>query len=473
MSEQLEFLKHLRAVSLTIVLGSAGLLLASALPRSNVTENAYLSATAIRDAAPKMTEEWYRGVLKPLGWVSWGYVLDPEDTRQSRSFGIIIKAGDERHEASIAVLDDSDELAYLVKPFPILEKTSSAQHPQTLSEFRASWDALHARSITQRTFTPRWSTADVMVDPDANFGFKPVIIGGIPSRGVAEGYGTISSFLDVGSEEQWVMRVWSRAYYQSLSKKWGPYDVSYGDERPREIRFPIVGESQSRRLRVTSILVSLAKAQPIDLQESFSRAIGKSWRSLRFDEAFRELAQEAKGLETITLEQLETYLGTKRTQAGEKVEVLGLKIPSAAIGTWGILVLLGVQAYALLHFRQYLSLYAKVEPPPFPWIGLYRDPSSRGLFLASVAILPAFSSLFLALRSEPSSGREKLLILALASGNSALAIATTFLHARNWRRVANADLQSQPEGVVEFSEKENPPDLDESHRGQGTDIINR
>jgi hypothetical protein len=106
-----------------------------------------------------------------------------------------------------------------------------------------------------------------------------------------------------------------------------------------------------------------------------------------FEDAFGDLAEQAKGLESLEMGALIAYLRQRYRENDKAVQLLGIEVPQSAISQWGLLVLIACLAYLLLHLRRARRLWR--EPlPASPWIALYQDRLSRLVSLGSITLIP-------------------------------------------------------------------------------------
>jgi hypothetical protein len=77
----------------------------------------------------------------------------------------------------------------------------------------------------------------------------------------------------------------------------------------------------------------------------------------------------------------------------ETLEIFSVKVPVARLNSWGILILLAVQLYLLIHLGSFTAVWgpyaARHGAPYFSWVGLYRGRVARLVTTASICALPA------------------------------------------------------------------------------------
>jgi hypothetical protein len=82
-----------------------------------------------------------------------------------------------------------------------------------------------------------------------------------------------------------------------------------------------------------------------------------------FERSFSELYAVASRYRLIALEDIDAILSAEIERTGERVEILGLRLPEAALSNWGIGIIVTIQIYFLLHL-QILGTRLKVRHPP-------------------------------------------------------------------------------------------------------------
>ena len=122
----------------------------------------------------------------------------------------------------------------------------------------------------------------------------------------------------------------------------------------------------------------------------FAKEVGLSLPGTAFAQAFPELHQITVDYADLPLTKSESILRGERQRSEERVELVGLRIPFAALTMWGPLVILLVQVYLCLHLNALRSASTnRSTPSNVAWIGLYTDVFSRILCIVTL-VLPAF-----------------------------------------------------------------------------------
>ncbi|WP_296597715.1 hypothetical protein [Phenylobacterium sp.] len=115
----------------------------------------------------------------------------------------------------------------------------------------------------------------------------------------------------------------------------------------------------------------------------------------RYEDVFGDLNFYSKGLESLKLDQLIAYIRELYKRDNKNVQVLGVEIPQDSISRWGLLVLLAVQTYMLLHIQHGRKDWAD-RLPTYPWVALYPGLLPRLVTTVTIAILPIATSAMLA-----------------------------------------------------------------------------
>lgn len=147
----------------------------------------------------------------------------------------------------------------------------------------------------------------------------------------------------------------------------------------------------------------------INYQQYFSLAIGRGWVSGDFSSTFSEIDNIAgKNLDSLSIEKLINILKSELKRSGDSIQILGIKLQSETISIWGMIALIGLQLYFILHFRVLFSIGLTLDDEKFPWIGLFTDQSSRYIFIATASLLPASVAVY----NLNSAGVFKFIVLA-------------------------------------------------------------
>ncbi|HEX6750480.1 MAG TPA: hypothetical protein VF092_24540 [Longimicrobium sp.] len=157
--------------------------------------------------------------------------------------------------------------------------------------------------------------------------------------------------------------------------------------------------------------LSCTRTSNLDSQDSASQLAGKQWKTGHFGESFRHLAGFTSGLEAVSVKTIADMLQKKQASGVRDVQVVGLPIPIGMLVEGGMLLILMLQLYFLLHLRAYEELPHRSHS--IAWIGFYDDPASWLVYSASIFVLPVACGYILvqkALGREPGGGAPFYLV---------------------------------------------------------------
>jgi hypothetical protein len=141
-----------------------------------------------------------------------------------------------------------------------------------------------------------------------------------------------------------------------------------------------------------------------------------------FDHAFGDLAKLGKGLETLRIDQLLEYVRRLRDDEGRSISLLGVSVPRRVVSQWGIVLLIAVQIYFILHLQHARGLgFSQRLIQTYPWIGVYRGRIPRITFVASVSALPLAATLALMWAGVSTSGFDRRAIPLLIAASLSIA----------------------------------------------------
>jgi len=115
----------------------------------------------------------------------------------------------------------------------------------------------------------------------------------------------------------------------------------------------------------------------------------------KFVDAFGDLYEVTKGLESLNFSDLMPYLRQQRDRSSSKVTIFGVEIPATSISTWGLFLIATFQLYFIIDVGRFESLNPSASTiRKFAWIGVYPGMFAKFIFLASSSIFPAFVAVF-------------------------------------------------------------------------------
>jgi hypothetical protein len=108
-----------------------------------------------------------------------------------------------------------------------------------------------------------------------------------------------------------------------------------------------------------------------------------------FSRSFPDLNELAKHLGALPLENLQTFFLAEKNRSGDKIEFPGVKLPGESITKWGLLILLTLEIYFCIVFRDFCHRVTPINQAwEVPWIGISPDMFARIAFVVSILAVP-------------------------------------------------------------------------------------
>jgi hypothetical protein len=152
-----------------------------------------------------------------------------------------------------------------------------------------------------------------------------------------------------------------------------------------------------------------------------------------FTSSFPDLARVPEALQRLDFSVLSTVLTDETRISTDRIEVLGAKIPVTQLVTYGVLVLVCIQAYLLLHVWGLRSALTTGTRDAVAWIGIYSNRAARAVTLISIAILPVAIVVRLSTLEFVWTIRKVLSVAAPVLVSTALALMSVAGLAAVWR----------------------------------------
>lgn len=113
----------------------------------------------------------------------------------------------------------------------------------------------------------------------------------------------------------------------------------------------------------------------------------------RFVTSFRD--KYSKQIESEKLETIAKDIEAEKEKESAPATIFGIPFPHDYLPSWGVILLISVQAYFWIHLCE---LTSRIQPDSqgwgVAWIGMYNQSSARHLFKVSACAIPAISILF-------------------------------------------------------------------------------
>lgn len=128
----------------------------------------------------------------------------------------------------------------------------------------------------------------------------------------------------------------------------------------------------------------------LSLQDYFADLANLKLLTGSFDISFPNLSKmDISSFDDLNLKDVRAILDKQLKENIQTIELMGIKLPTTAISLWGIIALIMMQLYFLLHLKEFVRIVDKSKSNfDLPWIGLYNNKLSRFLIFISVIILP-------------------------------------------------------------------------------------
>jgi hypothetical protein len=108
-----------------------------------------------------------------------------------------------------------------------------------------------------------------------------------------------------------------------------------------------------------------------------------------YGNVFKELDDVAGGYSDIDLDVVRRVLDGEKERSADSYELLGARIPVEGIARWGMLVVIAVQVYFLVHLGEFQR---RIDPTDeawnVAWIGLYQGIAAKVVFGLTTFVLP-------------------------------------------------------------------------------------
>lgn len=138
-----------------------------------------------------------------------------------------------------------------------------------------------------------------------------------------------------------------------------------------------------------------------------------------FSHSFPNVDELTKNLSGLSLGDLQLFVAAERKRSGEKIELIGAKLPQETVAIWGLAILLVITGYFWAIFRDFSK---RVRPGDIawkvPWIGTSAEIVCRVGF-AITLLAPTVTAAYLAWSAIKS---EEVMLIQLIYGLAVLAV---------------------------------------------------
>src|SRR6266436_2078576 len=123
-------------------------------------------------------------------------------------------------------------------------------------------------------------------------------------------------------------------------------------------------------------------------QSTLANAISPTPPPGDFSQSFPDIDDLAKHLAGLSLQDLQTFFRAEKDRSGDKIELPGVKLPGEAVTSWGVAILLVIEGYFCVVFRETSQrLTPEDKAWNVPWIGISRDGPSGIAFVLSMLVV--------------------------------------------------------------------------------------
>jgi hypothetical protein len=349
--DQKDHFEHLRTVHFSLVATCLLLLVVSTTSQNRTLERAEEQLDAMQSVVVHWSE----------------FDFESEIDRQVKSTSTSLPASKALRFAPPAVNQLQSYLVDFIGPAwsPIANEDCVAwlydpmikRQPRTLSDAHQLWDCLH--------------TANTVAIPFA-FSAEQAVIRGqkvpLDSATASSAANHVRLTFTKTSEDQ---RAEIRTAF-GISVEYAFVGVLYPDKGP-----------------FVSVMVPVEKARVITVNLTEPLRSLKPMLSLdpgTYKQAFSDLDEITMNYDDLTFDKLKTILSAQRKHSDQTFEAFSVKFPSDAVARWGLILLLGIQLYFLIHMSApQLQVDTEVS---VAWIPLYSNIFSQAVFVFTIAVLP-------------------------------------------------------------------------------------
>lgn len=385
-----DFVEHLRAVHFGLISVSALLIAIGAGKHDAQVAQALTHATEIQ----QLTSDWRRTQSRIFEIARTSGSLSPE----SLNFMVRLSIPGPKRQNSMQFLKGVSPLSLLgvnaqdASPAHGMFKDRQVDRdPESLDEFEAIWSKFHATETfgvprltdvyPATSKSPSKATCSVMDVP--------------PSASPTEGNPT-----NIGCEVSWPEDN-ANVPYASYARLRAPGQWSWisdlgeatkGKERTMtnvEIAVRLKNLKVGGHDLSNYALVLRYPVQELHCDESVFRNMFKDFRTGTFEEAFPELVSATVGMVNLKFPELVSRLKEKQGKGDQNIELIGLKLPSAEITQWGLVLILSIQFYFWLHLHELNKKIDAMSPGwDVAWVGMYTSVAARLTMWITACLLP-------------------------------------------------------------------------------------
>jgi transcriptional regulator GlxA family with amidase domain len=162
----------------------------------------------------------------------------------------------------------------------------------------------------------------------------------------------------------------------------------------RGVPVELESEAGAFDLRGKRSVIPIVQIRDTKVNQNSFHDLFKEWKPGTFDETFKDFSVATRDFKSLGVEHARNRLDeeSKSATGAEQFEIFGVKIPASLLTSWGILGLLCVELYFLVHLKQLSNkLNADDAGWDTPWLGMYASPLPRVIYFTSITIVPVIA----------------------------------------------------------------------------------
>jgi hypothetical protein len=405
-----DFVEHLRTVHFTLVALCVGLIVLASFPSKTEIQAAHEQAleilevtnnwkTDLFDAEAKkitesiMTTNPQSAVIYQKPETIGGITMDnPLPARFAFTYDNKKTLRPEFHARTWALKDD---IASDLRPGfgTEIDAEFHVKKPSSINSFQRLWDSLlKAGSIEVPLMPIECFVGSTMELKDHHSGSRSCEIRTLDASHNAE---SLQMYFNDGIKEGFLFSSFSQNAPHTPYPWTGEFTniQGFGDLR--------TDLANGRSDWVVAIPIQNFASIPFDEQQILIQRQPKDWTKkykLSFKDAFRDLAALDESFEYSEIRAAERILDAEAKRTGDAFEAAGLKIPAEIAVRCGVLLILAVQLYMLIHLRELGNRLDREAGFEVAWIGVYTSELARGMLFTSLLLLPLCTVLVLDIR---------------------------------------------------------------------------
>jgi len=391
-------LRHLRFLHFAIIVVSMLILIASSLRPPTRIADALAQARLLAERADQIIER-----ADGLRVQSCANALRALLGRFEASSPLLGHARRLGFEVRLSEVDDA-----LLSDPPLAARSTSPSGQWRLGEIAATWDAFHRAESKY--------TIGMVDDPEGLYSVRTVVepppLSDEPPRREHEQLAVARGRFDGPNREA------GGVVHASLR-----HDERFDQHELLIESLEFADDATGARWVITfdsPLALAVGLRRVGDVQAELIAALELPRAGGSFAASFPALASAARGLESVTLDELVAHLAHRATEEASSVGLLFGTMPLATLRTWGALLLCCIQVYFAVHLVQHRAEMATaMASRDFSWIALYRSFAAQAATTSTAVALPVCVVVYVVNIGEaaPASVARSLLTWLIVAGS--------------------------------------------------------